>query len=301
MKELVKRALRPAVSRSRQFIRDATDRPAIPTESHAQQAQRAIVNQYLAFKAQGIAPYPKIYDAGFRVHSQFEEDGITLYVLAMIGFKTRRVVEMCCGTGDESMSANLILNHGFDGFLFDGDEQNVNGARSYFASKRDCLLYRPVIEQAWITVEAVNDILTKSGCIGEVDMLSLDLDGNQYWIWDAIKVISPRLLIVETHNCVPPDRSITVPYKPDFRYEDQAEPDFRSVSLLAMARLCKRRGYRLIGAHRHGFNAYFLRNDEGIDFFQEVTVEQVLDNHWSRWGIENRWPKVKDMPWHEVE
>lgn len=83
-------------------------------ESVAQQTQRTIVNQYCLAKQTGYALYPNIRDAGFRVYSQFEEDGIILYVLAMIGFKSRRVVEMCCGTGNECISANLILNHGFE-------------------------------------------------------------------------------------------------------------------------------------------------------------------------------------------
>ena len=71
-------------------------------------------------------------------------------------------------------------------------------------------------------------------------------------------------------------------------------------STLAMVRLARSRGYRLIGAHRHGFNLFFLRNDEGQDVFPEVSAASVLDNHWSRWGAANRWPKVRDMPWIEV-
>src|SRR5205823_81294 len=102
-------------------------------------------------------------------------------------------------------------------------------------------------------------------------------------------------------NIIPPDRSITHAYDPNFYYGNEAERDFRSVSLLAMTRLCKRRGYRLIGAHRHGFNAFFLRNDEGQDFFPEVTISDVSNNHWTRWGQAHRWPAVKDLPWQEVE
>src|SRR5262249_25897765 len=77
-----------------------------------QQIQRCIANQYIEARQQGHVPYVKINEAGFRAYSQFEEDGILLYIFSMIGFRSRKVVELCCGTGDESMSANLIINHG---------------------------------------------------------------------------------------------------------------------------------------------------------------------------------------------
>jgi hypothetical protein len=66
-----------------------------------------------------------------------------------------------------------------------------------------------------------------------------------------------------------------------------------------MPSACSRLGR--IGAHRHGFNVFFLRNDEGADLFPEVGIEEVHDNHWTRLGRAQRWPVVKDMPWVEVE
>src|SRR5215471_18133553 len=107
------------------------------------------INQ--SFKMTGILPYTKIRDAGFQVYSEFEEDGIILYVLSMIGFKTRRVVEMCCGAANECMATNLILNHGFDGYLFDGNQERIRAANEFFGRKHDCLLYPPVVTHAWIT------------------------------------------------------------------------------------------------------------------------------------------------------
>lgn len=307
MKSLVKKALRPAVDRLRRIIRDSVAESISQTnradsDIYSQQIQRGICNQYALFRSTGLAPYPNIRDAGFRVYSQSEEDGIILYVLAMIGFKTRRVVEMCCGAGDECMATNLILNHGFDGFLFDGSQDNIRRADIFFRSKRDCLLYPPALTAAWITAENVNELLSKSGCAGEVDLFSLDIDGNDYWVWDAINVIRPRLFVVETHNVIPSDKSLTIEYRPDFNYLEQAGAArmYLGASLLAMVKLCRRRGYRLIGGHRHGFNAFFLRDDEGQKFFPEVSVEQVHDNHWTRWNQGVNWPLVENMPWKKV-
>jgi hypothetical protein len=98
----------------------------------------------------------------------------------MIGFRTRRVVETCCGSRDECMATNLILNHGFHGYLFDGSQENISRAERFFRRKKDCLLYSPVLTQGWITAENVNNLLVNSGCAGEVDLFSLDIDGNDY-------------------------------------------------------------------------------------------------------------------------
>jgi hypothetical protein len=295
-----KRLLSPTYEAAARLIRNSF--PVSDRESYCQQMQRNIVNQYIMFKLNGIAPYPNIRDAGFRVFSQFEEDGIILYVLAMIGFKTRRVVEMCCGGGNECMSTNLILNHGFDGYLFDGDENNIRAAEAFFRGKKECQLSSPALSQAWITAENVNDLLINSGARGEVDLFSLDIDGNDYWVWKAVTAINPRLLIFETHNAIPTDRSLTIEYRPDFNRADRpvSEQDYISASLLAMQKLCKSKGYRMIGAHRHGFNVLFLREDEGVKFFPEVNIEQIHDNHWTRLAQAERWPMVKNMPWVEV-
>jgi hypothetical protein len=89
------------------------------------QIQKNIVSQFLYSVKNNVKIFDDIKDAGFRCYSQFEEDGIILYLLTCIGKKTRSVVEIGCGNGSECMSANLIINHGYKGYLFDGDDNNV--------------------------------------------------------------------------------------------------------------------------------------------------------------------------------
>jgi methyltransferase FkbM-like protein len=308
MKSFLKRALRRIIrlgtSRLEALVRNSVsvslESSGMNFESLCQQTQRCMLNQYAFFREHKIVPYQNIRAAGFRAYSQFEEDGIILYVLAMIGFKSRRVVEMCCGSGIECMATNLILNHGFEGLLFDGDNGNVERANAFFRAKKDCLLQSPTVNRAWVTAENVNSLLTDNNCGGEIDLLSLDVDGNEYWIWKAINTIQPRLVVVETHNIISEDKRLTVPYRPDFDYHKSSSEDFRSASLLAMVNIGRERGYRLIGAHRHGFNAFFLRNDEGQDTFPEVSIKSVHDNAYTRWSQATRWPPVKSLPWLEV-
>jgi hypothetical protein len=296
---MLRRLLNPVAKRVRRFIKNSVTFNFDP-DSISQQLQRNIANQYMLAKQAGFLPYSDIKDAGFRVYSQFEEDGIILYVLAMVGFRTHRVVEMCCGTGDECMATNLILNHGFEGFLFDGDHNSIAAAKAFFASKKECLLYSPTVTQAWITAENVNDLILNAGCKGEIDVLSLDMDGNDYWIFKALDVVQPRLIIAECNNVIPTDRSITIKYDPNFSNPFDNFTTHAGMSALAMQKLCKQRGYRMIGAHRHGFNVLFLKSGEGENFFPEVSVEQIHDNRWTKLSHETSWPAIKDLPWQEV-
>ena len=128
-------------------------------------------------------------------------------------------------------------------------------------------------------------------------MLSLDLDGMDYWVWKAIDVIQPRVVVCETHNAVPVGRAVTVPYDPKFVCDSE---NYRGVSLEGMCRLGKEKGYRLVGTHRFGFNAFFVRNGIGEEFFPEVSASSCLNDPFS----ERRrldWAEVASMPWHEVE
>src|SRR5262249_15839571 len=120
---------------------------------------------------------------GFRVHSEFEEDGQLIYIFAAIGFTNKIVVEIGAGDGIACMATNLIVNQGFRGLLFDGDPDNASRGTEFFAQHQDTSLVPPKFECAWITAENVNELISRGGVSGDVDLLSLDIDGNDYWIW----------------------------------------------------------------------------------------------------------------------
>lgn len=247
-------------------------------------------------------PYLSFEDVGFRVYSQFEEDGILLYIFSLIGTANKKVVEICAENGRECMSTNLIINHGWQGFLFDGSADNVQAGKQFFSSHKDTFIMPPTFKEAWFTSENVNSILENAEVSGEIDLLSLDIDGMDYWIWKAIDCIRPRVCIFETHNVIPSDLSLTVGYDPNFCYLNQPieKRDFRSASLLAMTKLSKLKGYRLIGSHKHGFNCFFMRDDIGQDLFPEVDVKSCHQNPYTVSAQTYRWPKVQNLDWQEV-
>jgi len=244
------------------------------------------------------APLPSFRDVGFKCFSEFEEDGILLFLFAIIGEHSRRVVEICAGNGKTCMATNLIINHGWEGFLFDGNDAQVKSGQKFFAEHPATRRLPPSFTHAWITVDNINNLLRPAE--GEIDLLSLDLDGNDYWIWKAIEAVRPRVVIAEIQDIIPSELALTIPYKADFNAWASPQPDFRSVSLKAMTDLAKSKGYRLIGSHLYGFNVFYLRNDIAPDLFPEVSIHTIQDNPSTREGQSKRWPKVKDMPWQSV-
>ncbi len=265
--------------------------------SPAKAAQQVLYQTFRNMASDGKRPLPRFDDVGFRCHSQFEEDGILLYIFALIGTTNKKVVEICASNGIECNAANLILNHGWWGYLFDGCPRSVARGREFYSISRDSWLFPPRFEQAWITAENINTLLTGAGVSGEIDLLSLDIDGVDYWVLAALEAVRPRVIVCEINNLCPSDASITVPYAPDFRMPVQ---DFYGASLSAMTGLARKKGYRLVGTNRYGNNAFFVRNDCGEQFLPEVDPSSCQKDPYTEDARKNRWPKVKDLNWVKV-
>ncbi len=197
-------------------------------------------------------PYPERLTAHrFRLDSQNDEDGITFGLFERIGETNRRFVELGSGLSGGN-SAFLASELGWTGLMVDGDPERMPQVARRFP--------RVTAVAAWISAENVNGLIEDNGLAGEIDLLSIDLDGNDYWIWKAIDVCSPRIVIVEYNSIFGPDRAVTIPYDPTF---DRRQHRFvyYGASLAALARLAAEKGYRLVTTTPSGINAYFLRND----------------------------------------
>ena len=230
--------------------------------------------------------------------SQNGEDGILLYVFSLIGMGQRRCVEICAGDGVQCNTANLIINHGWHGLMFDGNEQLVERGRAFYSGLGDTFCFPPKLVNAWLTRENINDLIRKNGFEGPIDLLSLDIDGNDYWIWQAIDVVRPRVVIAEIQCIWGSDRSVTVPYSQEFRtqFVDRFGI-YCGASLPAFVKLGKRKGYRLVGVQNLGFNAIFLADGVGEELLPEVDAVSCLDRPFVHWAKRELLPKVQDFDW----
>ncbi|HRN70018.1 MAG TPA: hypothetical protein PLS49_02430 [Candidatus Woesebacteria bacterium] len=215
-------------------------------------------------------------DVGFRVFSQFNEDGILLYIFSLIGTTNRKCIEMCSGVGYESNTANLIVNHAWNGLLLDGDQKATNMSKEFFSNHPDTFWLPPTIAQEWITADNVNDIIERYNFEGEIDLLSLDLDGVDYWIWTAIENIRPRVVVAEINDLWPADVSVAIHYQDNFQYSNDKE-GYVGASLGAWIKLAKSKGYRLVGRNRNCLNAFFVRNDIKCPLLPTIKAEDFFD------------------------
>ena len=247
---------------------------------------------------------PGLESVGFKAYSQTDEDGILLYIFSLIGSGKKTCVEICAGNGIECNTANLIINHGWHGLLIDGDQALVDQGREFYENNKNTFIYPPVFISSWITRENINDCLKNNGFEGEIDLLSIDMDGVDYWIWDAIKAIEPRVVVVEYQDIIGPDQSLTVPYHDDFNAYNypvtDGMPNYCGASLPAFVKLAKKRGYRLVGCNRYGYNAFFVKNTHGQALIPEIDISECFKHPKVLWGMSERFKTVSDLPWVEV-
>lgn len=181
-----------------------------------------------------------------------------------------------------------------------GEAENV---KQFFASHPDTCIYPPKVYQQWITAENVNDTVYKGlrdlhVQEDKIDMFTLDIDGMEYWIWKALDIIEPRVVVVEYQD-IWGEKSVTVPYQPHFNRFD-THPDYYGASLPALVKLAKDKGYRLAGCNRYGYNAFFIKNDIGEDMLPEIPVQDCLKHPKVRDGQKNRLPAVERFEWMEI-
>ncbi len=197
-----------------------------------------------------------------RLHSQNGEDGILLFLFTRIGTAGCRFVEFGVGDGRECNSANLSLNLGWTGLLMDGGRENVITGRRYYAQRLGEDQAAVKIVEAWITRENINQLISDAGMTGEIDLLSVDIDGNDYWVWKEINVVNPRVVVVEYNASFGKTDSVTIPYNASFvRRRAHTSGFYHGASLRALVNLGKTKGYRFVGCDSFGINAFFVRED----------------------------------------
>ena len=195
-----------------------------------------------------------------------------------------------------------MKHEGFSGLLMDGSSENVDFF-NYSARKLGLDGVKAV--QAFITRENLQALIRDNNVPREIDFLSLDVDGNDYWFWEELDCVSPRIVCIEYNAGLGPDLSLTVPYDPEFeRYSKHPSGFFHGASLTAMESLGKRKGYYLIGCDSTGTNAFFLRNDIQLPQVPALTSREAFRPHanWLGRGISEaeQLAIMQSMPYEQV-
>lgn len=197
-------------------------------------------------------------ESEFRVFSQWGEDGIIQHLVRHVPIERKVFVEFGVENYTESNTRFLALNDAWAGLVIDGSADHVAYIRNdpiYWSNhiKAEC---------AFITKDNINDLIAKHGLRGDIGLLSVDIDGNDYWVWDAINIISPRLVVCEYNSLFGPTAQVTTPYDPGFvRDGAHYSKVFYGASISALTALAARKGFTLVAANSAGNNVFFVRND----------------------------------------
>ena len=190
---------------------------------------------------------------GYKVYSQTDEDGILQEIFRRIGIAQATFVEFGCGHGTENNSVYLLLQ-GWSGLWMDSDKRNIEKIDKAFEPylKAGVLRFKPTM----VTRENINDLLAQEP--KDLDLLSIDIDMNDYWVWGAIECVRPRVVVIEYNASFRPPSALVVPYQADRVWTGG---NIFGASLSALQQLGAEKGYALVGCGITGVNAFFVRQD----------------------------------------
>ncbi|MGB6384126.1 MAG: hypothetical protein WBF25_02790 [Terriglobales bacterium] len=210
-----------------------------------------------------------LQDVEFKVFSQFGEDGILDWIIerSHIPDHLHSFIEFGVELYEEANTRFLLQNRNWRGLIIDGNSQLETKLRESDLAWRHILKTK----SAFVTTENINQIFDECGFSGEIGLLSIDIDGNDYWIWEAIESVNPIITICEYNAVLGDLHPIAIPYNPTF---DRSLPDYHNLycgaSIAALQSLAKRKGYAFLGTNSAGNNAFFIRNDYAPRFSRTV-------------------------------
>lgn len=210
---------------------------------------------------------------GYKVYSQNDEDGIIKEIFCRIGTTNKEFIEFGVQDGLECNS-HYLLHLGWKGLWIEG-------------SKKYChvmnIKFKPVISNgrlricnAFITRDNINQLIEENSFKSkEPDFLSIDIDGNDWYVWEAINCIKPRVVCIEYNGKFPPDYYWKQAYNANHSWDGS---DWQGASLKAMELLGEKKGYQLVGTNINGVNAFFVRKELINNTFLTLKTAEELYN-----------------------
>lgn len=215
-----------------------------------------------------------LHDVEFRVFSQYGDDGIIQYLLERVD-APESFIEFGVETYRESNTRFLLVKDNWRGLVIDGSESNVASIKKLPEHWRHDL----TALASFITRDNINSLFSSAGFTGEVGLLSIDIDGNDYWVWEAIDVVSPVVVVAEYNSVFGAEAKVTVPYAHDFTRRAAHHSNlFFGASLAALCDLAERKGYAFVGSNSNGNNAYFVRLDQLGDLPRLTAAEGYVES-----------------------
>lgn len=211
-----------------------------------------------------------LQETEFKVFSQWGDDGIIQYLVNYLDIDNKTFIEFGVEDYLESNTRFLLINDNWSGLIMDGNESHV----SKIKNDEIYWKYDLTAKSAFITAENINQFIAEEDINGKIGLLHIDIDGNDYWIWKALKVVEPIIMIVEYNSIFGYERAITIPYKDNFVTSVAHFSNlYFGSSILSLCDLAEERGYAFVGSNTAGNNAYFVKK-EFLKNLKPLTAEE---------------------------
>jgi hypothetical protein len=242
-------------------------RMARPGESTRLEVELSIINQRLERLQEAVGRIEnrqltnnsssRLSAHEYRVFSQWGEDGIIQFLLRRVRIDSEVFVEFGVGDYSEANTRFLSMHNNWTGLVMDASAENIERVKSSAV----CWRHGLTAVQSFITRDNINQLITAEGISGEIGLLSIDIDGNDYWVWEAIESVKPTIVIVEYNHRFGSELAVTIPYDENFRRGEQFPIIYFGASLAALCVLAERKGYAFVGCNSSGVNAFFVQRD----------------------------------------
>ena len=236
-------------------------RPGLASEFRSLQSDSSLtLGQMAAWRVRSMETIESLQDVEFSVSSQWGEDGIIDWLIERAGIPARlhSFIEFGVQSYRVSNTRFLLQLRNWRGLIMD------DGPEALLSVKADGLYwkYDLTAKQAFITRDNINDLIASAGFSGEVGLLSIDVDGNDYWVWEAITAINPVVFVCEYNAVFGDVQPISIPYDPGFsRAQAHFSHLYFGASIAALRSLAARKGYRFVGTNLAANDAFFVRED----------------------------------------
>ena len=233
-----------------------------------------IINGKILCELQKQNSYSFINDNEFKIFSQFGEDGIIQYLINNLDIKNKKFIEFGVENYEEANTRFLLENNNWSGLVMDSSKKNID----YIKKQNYYWRYNLTATNKFISIENINNIIKDNNFEGKIGLLSVDIDGNDYWILDAIESVSADIIIIEYNANFGSEKSLTIKYDKNFqRGKNGISKLVYGCSLNAVSKLCEKKGYSLICTNSNGNNAFFVKKELLNEKIKSTTVKQAFN------------------------
>lgn len=196
-----------------------------------------------------------------KIFSQFGEDGIIDFLVKKTEIKSKYFIEFGVEDYNESNTKFLLEARNWAGEIYETNKEHINNIKNQDLYWR----YNLNVKNVFVTKKNINllvkNFLEKNN-INQLGLLSIDIDGVDYWIWKELTVTNPEIVIIEYNARLGYEKSIVVPYEENFqRLKKHHSSIYFGASLNALYKLGIEKGYSLVGTNLNGSNAFFIKKD----------------------------------------